>query len=96
VGALDPCAFWAAEPTSEPHVPQAAGLPPTLVVSVTGDPATPYQAGVDLAAALGGSLISVQGNQHTAALRGNRCIDDVVNAYLIDLQVPTGQTDCVL
>ena len=30
--------------------PNAPGLPPTVVVSTTGDPATPYQAGVDLAA----------------------------------------------
>jgi hypothetical protein len=66
------------------------------VVSVTGDPATPYQAGVDLAQALGGSLISVEGNQHTAALQGNTCIDDVVNAYLIDLKVPSGETNCTL
>ncbi|HZG88862.1 MAG TPA: alpha/beta hydrolase, partial [Pseudonocardia sp.] len=55
-----------------------------------------YQAGVDLAAALGASLISVEGNQHTAALQGNPCIDDVVNAYLIDLEVPAGRTDCRL
>jgi pimeloyl-ACP methyl ester carboxylesterase len=96
VGALDPCAFWPAQPTSQPHTPQAPGLPKTLVVSVTGDPATPYQAGVDLAAALGGSLISVQGNQHTASLQGNKCIDDVVTAYLVDLQVPAGQTNCTL
>jgi pimeloyl-ACP methyl ester carboxylesterase len=96
VGALDSCTFWPAEPTSKPHTPQVAGLPPTIVVSVTGDPATPYQAGVDLAQALGGSLISVEGNQHTAALQGNRCIDDVVNAYLIDLAVPQGETNCTL
>jgi pimeloyl-ACP methyl ester carboxylesterase len=96
VGALDPCAFWPAQPTSQPHTPQVQGLPPTLVVSVTGDPATPYQAGVDLAAALDGRLISVEGNQHTAALQGNRCIDDVVNAYLIDLAVPEGETNCRL
>jgi hypothetical protein len=77
-------------------VPNAPGLPPTIVVSVTGDPATPYQAGVDLAAALGGKLISVQGNQHTASLQGNKCIDDVVTDYLVDLKVPAGQTDCTL
>ena len=96
VGALDVCAFWPAEPSSAPHAPVVQGLPPTLVVSVTGDPATPYQAGVDLAAALGGRLVSVEGNQHTATLQGDPCIDDVVNAYLIDLTVPTGQTNCVL
>jgi pimeloyl-ACP methyl ester carboxylesterase len=96
VAALDPCAFWPAPPTSQPHVPQVDGLPPTLTVSVTGDPATPYQAGVDLAAALGGSLLSVEGNQHTAALRGHACIDDIVSSYLIDLKLPGDGASCSL
>jgi pimeloyl-ACP methyl ester carboxylesterase len=96
VGALDVCAFWPAEPTALPGFSQVQGLPPTLVVSVTGDPATPYQAGVDLAVALGGRLVSVEGNQHTASLEGNACIDDVVTAYLVDLTVPAGQTNCTL
>jgi hypothetical protein len=38
----------------------------------------------------------VQGNQHTASLQGNKCIDDVVTDYLVDLKVPAGQTDCTL
>jgi pimeloyl-ACP methyl ester carboxylesterase len=96
VGALDACAFWPAPPTSEPHVPQAEGLPPTLTISVTGDPATPYQAGVDLAKALNGSLLSVDGAQHTAALQGNACVDDIVNAYLIDLTLPPEGANCTL
>ena len=45
---------------------------PTLVVSTTGDPATPYQAGVDLARQLGGRLLTFEGTQHTAALHGDR------------------------
>ena len=96
VPALDPCAFWPAPPTSEPHVPQVQGLPPTLTVSVTGDPATPYQAGVDLAKALSGSLLSVEGAQHTAALQGNTCVDDIVSAYLIDLRLPPEGARCSL
>jgi pimeloyl-ACP methyl ester carboxylesterase len=96
VAALDPCAFWPSPPTSEPHVPQAQGLPPTLTISVTGDPATPYQAGVDLARAMNGSLLTVEGSQHTAALQGNACVDDIVNAYLIDLQTPPEGARCSL
>ncbi len=96
VAALDPCAFWPAPPTSEPHVPQVQGLPPTLTVSVTGDPATPYQAGVDLAKALNGSLLSVEGAQHTVALQGNGCVDDIVSAYLVELQLPPEGARCSL
>jgi len=94
VAALDPCAFWPSPPTSEPHVPQVDGLPRSLVVSTTGDPATPYQAGVDLAAALKGSLLTFEGTQHTVALQGKPCIDDVVTAYLIDLQLPDREVRC--
>ncbi|MFC4950630.1 alpha/beta hydrolase [Pseudonocardia sp. GCM10023141] len=94
VAALDQCAFWPVPPTSQPHVPHPQGLPPTLVVSTTGDPATPYQAGVDLAKALGGGLITYEGTQHTVALQGKACVDDAVNAYLIDLKEPPAGLRC--
>jgi pimeloyl-ACP methyl ester carboxylesterase len=96
VPALDACAFWPVPPTSKPHVPDVTGLPKTLVISVTGDPATPYQAGVDLAKALDGTLLSVTGNQHTAALRGNDCVDGIVTSYLVDLKLPEGEASCRL
>jgi hypothetical protein len=70
------------------------GLPPTLVISTTGDPATPYEAGVDLARGLGGSLLTFQGTQHTAALQGVPCVDDAVTRYLVDLQLPAPDTVC--
>jgi pimeloyl-ACP methyl ester carboxylesterase len=94
VPALDPCAFWPAPPTSQPHVPKVDGLPATLVVSTTGDPATPYQAGVDLAKALKGSLLTFQGTQHTVALQGIPCVDDAVAKYLIDGTLPPPDTVC--
>jgi pimeloyl-ACP methyl ester carboxylesterase len=94
VVALDPCAFWPVPPTSEPHVPQFAGLPPTLVISTTGDPATPYQAGVDLAKQMKGSLLTFRGTQHTVALSGVACVDDIVNRYFIDGVLPESDTTC--
>lgn len=96
VPARDACAFWPVPPTSQPHVPDVTGLPRTLTISVTGDPATPYQAGVDLAKALDGALLSVTGNQHTAALRGDACVDGIVTAYLVDLTLPEGAATCTL
>lgn len=94
VAALDQCAFWPSPPTSKPHVPEVKGLPATLVVSTTGDPATPYQAGVDLAKALGGRLLTYEGTQHTVALQGKACVDDIVNTYLVDLKEPPANTKC--
>ena len=65
------CAFWPVPPTSEPHAVSVPGLPPVLVVSTTHDPATPYQAGVDLAKQLGGALLTFDGTQHTVVFQGD-------------------------
>ncbi|WP_185845920.1 alpha/beta hydrolase [Kibdelosporangium aridum] len=92
--ALDACAFWPVPNTSEPHLPAVQGLPPILVVSTTGDPATPYQAGVNLAKALGGALLTYEATQHTAFLQGNSCVDNAGSAYLVDLTVPPQGIRC--
>lgn len=91
---LDTCAFWPVPPTSTPHEISVAGLPPILVVSTTNDPATPYQAGVDLARQLGGTLVTFDGTQHTVVFQGNACIDDIAAKYLTDLTVPPPGTRC--
>jgi pimeloyl-ACP methyl ester carboxylesterase len=82
--ALDACAFWPTPVTGGPHVPQAPGLAPPLVVSTTDDPATPYQAGVNLAKDLNGSLLTKVGDQHTASFQGFPCVDTIVTRYLVD------------
>ncbi|WP_300013099.1 alpha/beta hydrolase [Pseudonocardia sp.] len=95
--ARPPCAFWPVPPTTEPALPQVDGLAPVLVVSVTGDPATPYEAGVRLAELLGGRLLSVQGSLHTVALTsGVPCVDEAVTRYLVDLQLPAAGADCTI
>ncbi len=93
--ARDACAFWPVPPSGEPGDPQVAGLPPVLVISTTGDPATPYQAGVELARQLRGKLVSFEGNQHTVALQGVKCVDDAVSNYLVRLVLPKRSTLCV-
>ncbi|WP_293307156.1 alpha/beta hydrolase [Mycolicibacterium sp.] len=91
---LSTCAFWPVPPTSTPHVTSAPGLPPVMVISTTGDPATPYRAGVDLAKQLGGALLTFNGTQHTVAFQGQQCVDDFVSAYLIDLKLPPEGATC--
>ena len=88
------CGFWPVPPTSSPHEINVAGLPPVLVVSTTNDPATPYQAGVDLAEQLGGTLVTFEGTQHTVVFHGSPCIDDIAARYLIDVAVPPAGTRC--
>jgi pimeloyl-ACP methyl ester carboxylesterase len=92
--ALGPCAFWPVPSTSAPHEPKVSGLPETLVISSTGDPATPYAAGVDLAKALGAGLLTVEATNHTAFLQENKCVDDIGAAYLIDLKQPASGARC--
>ncbi|OZM75348.1 alpha/beta hydrolase [Amycolatopsis antarctica] len=92
--ALDSCAFWPVPNTSEPHLPSVQGVPPALVVSTTNDPATPYQAGVNLAKAMKGSLLTYEGTQHTIFLQGNPCVDDAGIAYLLDGTLPAEGTRC--
>jgi pimeloyl-ACP methyl ester carboxylesterase len=91
---LSTCAFWPVPPTSKPHAVSAPGLPPTVVVSTTGDPATPYQAGVDLAKQLGGGLITFNGTQHTVVFQGNACVDGYAAAYLLDGTMPPADAKC--
>lgn len=89
----DVCAFWPVPPTSTPRTAAAAPPGSAVVVSTTHDPATPYQAGVDLARQLSAPLISYDGTQHTVVFAGDGCVDDAVTAYLVDRTVP-GDLDC--
>jgi pimeloyl-ACP methyl ester carboxylesterase len=93
--ARDACAFWPVPPTFQPGTPDVDGLPTVLVISTTGDPATPYEAGVELANQLNGRLLSFEGNQHTVALQGETCVDDTISNYLVSLTLPKRNTLCV-
>lgn len=80
-----------------PFVTQAGALSvprlhKTVVVSTTGDPATPYQAGVSLARQLGAALFTYRGNQHASTFRGVACIDEPLVKYLETNQAPASRT----
>lgn len=92
--ALENCAFWPVPPTGGPHQPHTPGLPTVLVISTTHDPATPYQAGVNLAHDLNARLLTFQGTQHTAFLQGITCVDQAGISYLTTLQPPPEGTHC--
>lgn len=90
----DLCALWPVPATSTPHAaaPVAAGK--VVVVSTTHDPATPYQAGVNLARQLGGPLITYDGTQHTAVFNGSQCVDAAVVRYLVTTTMPPASYSC--
>lgn len=89
----DVCAFWPVPPTTVPHTATSPGPGKVVVVSTTHDPATPYQAGVELARQLDASLISYEGTQHTVVFKGKRCVDSAVVNYLVNLTAP-GDLHC--
>lgn len=64
------------------------------MVSTTRDPATPYQAGVDLAKQLGGGLLTFNGTQHTVVFQGNECVDRIAARYLVDGTLPPTAAKC--
>ena len=85
---FDVCGYWPFAPTMTPHVPDPKGLPTVLVMSTTGDPATPYRNGVNLAKDLDARLLTVSGTAHTAFLQQIPCVDQIGNDYLINLKLP--------
>ncbi|MEV6594907.1 alpha/beta hydrolase [Streptomyces acidicola] len=95
-GARDTCEAWPAPPeVTYPFPSRVDGLPPILTVSITGDPSTSYHAGVTLSKALGGSLLTVKGEQHTIAASGtNPCVNKIVADYLINLKTPPPAARC--
>ena len=94
----DACEFWPAEPSlGFPYAQDVQGLPDTLIVSITGDPSTPYAAGASLADSIGGTLLTVVGERHTVVLESfNPCVNAIVVDYLIDLEMPAEGTTCTL
>jgi pimeloyl-ACP methyl ester carboxylesterase len=93
--ALEQCSFWPVPPTSKAGPVEAPGLPTVLVVSSTGDPATPYEDGVSLAKQMQARLLTVENDGHTVALQGaNPCADTTATRYLVDLALPPQNTTC--
>ncbi|MBS2554229.1 alpha/beta hydrolase, partial [Catenulispora sp. NL8] len=73
----------------------AAGSAPILVVGTKDDPATPYAWAQGLAKQLqNGHLLTFNGSGHTAYTRGSQCIDNAVDAYLLQGTVPPAGITC--
>jgi pimeloyl-ACP methyl ester carboxylesterase len=91
------CLDWPEEAVLEPTRLTASGADPILVLGTLGDPATPYQWAESLSDQLSsGVLLTYEGEGHTAFRRGNDCIDDTVEAYLISGIVPEDRKRCAV
>jgi hypothetical protein len=73
----------------------AKGAPPIVVVGTTNDPATPYVWAEGLAKTLdSATLLTYEGEGHTAYSPSRECVADVVESYLVDGDVPEEGTTC--
>ena len=91
----DACAAWPYPPTGTREEIHAEGAGPIVVVGTTNDPATPYEWSEALAGQLEeGVLITRVGEGHTGYNKGNSCVDDAVEAYLLDDSVPEDGLRC--
>ena len=90
----DVCAMWPVPATSSPHPATSPGPGKVVVVATTHDPATPYEAGAELAKQMGAPLITFEGTQHTVVFNGNQCIDTAVVSYLVDSVSPPDGLRC--
>ncbi|WP_413757771.1 alpha/beta hydrolase [Streptomyces sp. MMBL 11-3] len=89
------CAYWPVKPTGEPRSIAAKGSAPIVVVGTTRDPATPYAWARALASQLSaGTLLTYDGDGHTAYGRGSACIDSAINRYLLEGTPPKDGKRC--
>jgi pimeloyl-ACP methyl ester carboxylesterase len=90
------CTFRSFTPSEKAAPVRRAGYAPGIVVQAEGDTVTNYAGGRAMAQRLGDRLISVsdEGLHELYAARGNRCVDDSVDRYLIDGVLPSGQVTC--
>ncbi|MEV4468068.1 alpha/beta hydrolase [Nonomuraea salmonea] len=89
------CRVWPAKGSDEARHVDATGSAPILVVGGKGDPATPYQWAPKLTAQLKtATLVTYEGEGHGAYLSGSKCVQGIVDAYLIDGKMPQKGTTC--
>jgi pimeloyl-ACP methyl ester carboxylesterase len=89
------CQNWPHPSVVTPHPITADGADPILVLGTTNDPATPYAWARAMAGQLSsGVLVTREGEGHTAYGQGNVCIDDTVDAYLVEGTVPQADPLC--
>ncbi|MFJ8213872.1 alpha/beta hydrolase [Streptomyces sp. NPDC096033] len=89
------CAYWPVKATGTAKPLKAHGAAPIVVVGTTRDPATPYKWAQALAGQLdSGTLLTYDGDGHTAYGRGSDCVDAAINRYLLEGQAPPAGKRC--
>ncbi|GAA2804635.1 alpha/beta hydrolase [Crossiella cryophila] len=89
-------AFRTFTPPERPATLRRAGYPAGLIVHADGDPIDYYPGGAAMAERLGHRLITVEdsGQHEIYAFRGNAAVDELVERYLLDGELPAADTVC--
>jgi len=89
------CSKWPVQSGEHTTAIHAKGAPTIVVVGTTRDPATPLSWARALAAELdSGTLITRNGDGHTGFQRGNDCVDNAVEDWLIHGRKPKPDLHC--
>ncbi|MFG2077637.1 alpha/beta hydrolase [Nonomuraea maritima] len=89
------CRVWPVKGSDEARHIDATGSAPIVVIGGKGDPATPYEWAPKLTAQLKtGTLVTYEGEGHGAYLSGSKCVQQLVNSYLIDGKLPQKGATC--
>ena len=92
---LSTCSQWPVQSGQHTVALHAPGAPPIVVIGTTRDPATPLAWAQALASQLqSGRLITRDGDGHTGFQRGNSCVDDAVETWLIKGAPPKRDLKC--
>lgn len=94
-GVPDTCQLWSYRSGRTKEALTAQGAAPILVTGTTRDPATPLAWAEGLAAQLdSGTLLIRDGDGHTAYNSDNDCIDEAIESYLVEGNLPEDGTRC--
>ena len=89
------CLDWPHKNVRTPAPVEYTGSTDIVVIGTTGDPATPVEWASSLRKQLGqASLLTWQGEGHTAYGRSNDCVGNAVDGYLVDGKTPADNTVC--
>ncbi len=85
---LEPCETWPLPPVREPGPVDPAGAGPVLILSTTGDPATPLAWAQSLHGQIKNSTLVIAPTQGHIASAQNTCAEDTLTAFLMNGALP--------
>ncbi|WP_433431354.1 alpha/beta hydrolase [Nonomuraea sp. CA-141351] len=89
------CRVWPVKGNDEARHVNATGSAPIVVVGGRGDPATPYEWAPRLTAQLKtATLVTYEGEGHGAYLSGSKCVQGLVDGFMLDGKLPSKGATC--